>query len=103
MEDDKFVLGKDSDQYFFEENAAVVVTKFTNAHQVVMGVGHYVAAIDGEILEDQVTQYLRNMKGATGGANYNLESRGVDVGTGGAQSHVEVTRDGVNNVSVGLG
>ena len=43
------------------------------------------------------------MRGATGGADYNLASRGVDVGTGGARVHVEVTRTGVSNGGVGFG
>ena len=43
------------------------------------------------------------MRGATGGANYNLDSKGVDVGTGVAQVHVEVTRTGVGIGRVGLG
>ena len=102
-EDDRVVLGKYSDKYFFEEDAAVVVEKFTNAHQVVMEVGHYVAALDGELWEEQVTLCQVNARGGTGGANYNLASRGVDVGTGGARGHVEVTCAGVDNVSIGLG
>ena len=48
-EDDRVILVKDSDGCFFEEDAAVVVAQFTNAHQVVMEVGHYVAALDGEL------------------------------------------------------
>ena len=54
-EDDRIVLGKDSDGCFFEEDAAVVVAQFTNAHQIVMEVGHYVSALDGELREEQVT------------------------------------------------
>ena len=54
-EDDRVILGKNSDICFFEDDAAVVVAKFTNAHQVVMEVGHYLAALDGEIREEQVT------------------------------------------------
>ena len=54
-EDDRVVLGKDSDGYFFEEDAAVVVTQFTNNHQVVMEVGNYVAALDGKLWGEQVT------------------------------------------------
>ena len=42
------------------------------------------------------------MRGATDGADYNLASRGVDVGTGGARGHVEVTRTIIVNVRVGL-
>ena len=48
-EDDRVILGKNSDRCFFEDDAAVVVAQFTNAHQVVMEVGHYVAALDGEL------------------------------------------------------
>ena len=44
-----------------------------------------------------------NVRGATDNANYNLASRGVDVGTGRAQGCVEVTHAGVENVSVRLG
>ena len=40
---------------FFEEDAAVVVAQFINAHQVVMEVRHYAAALNGEIREEQVT------------------------------------------------
>ena len=42
------------------------------------------------------------MRGDTDGANYNLESRGVDVGTGGARGHVKVTCNGVGNGHAGL-
>ena len=35
-EDDSVVLGKYSDGCFFEEDTAVVVTKFADAHQIVM-------------------------------------------------------------------
>ena len=42
------------------------------------------------------------MRGGTDGANYNLEKRGVDFGTGGARGHVEVNRTGVGNGRVGL-
>ena len=41
--------------------------------------------------------------GGTGGDKYNLTSRGVDVGTGGARVHVKVIITGVFNGSVGLG
>ena len=54
-EDDRVFLGKDSDGCFLGEDAAVVVAKFTNAYQVVMEVGHYLAALDGDIREEQVT------------------------------------------------
>ena len=37
------------------EDAAVVVTQFSNDHQVVMAVRHYVAALDGKLREEQVT------------------------------------------------
>ena len=40
---------------FFEEDAAVVVAQFTNDHQIVMEVRHYVAALDGKLREEQVT------------------------------------------------
>ena len=46
---------KNSDVYFSEEDPEVVVAKFTNAHHVVMEVMHYVAALDGELQEEQVT------------------------------------------------
>ena len=65
-----------------------MVAQFTNDHQVVMEAGHYVAAIDGELWEEQVTGCRGNMMGATGGADYNLASQGVDVGTGGPWGHV---------------
>ena len=54
-EDEKVILGGNSDGCFFEEDAAVLVTQFTNSHQVVMEVRHYVAALDGELREEQVT------------------------------------------------
>ena len=31
-----------------------MVTKFSDAHQVVMEVRHYVTALDGELREDQI-------------------------------------------------
>ena len=68
-----------------------------------MEVRHCVAALDGELREEQVTRCRGNMRGVTGSANYNLESRGVDVGTGGARGRVEVTRTGVGNGRVELG
>ena len=40
---------------FFEDYAAVEVTQFINAHKVVMKVSHYVATLDGELGEEQVT------------------------------------------------
>ena len=43
------------------------------------------------------------MRGATGGADYNLASRGVDVGTVGARGHVEVNHTRVGNGSVVIG
>ena len=70
------------------EDAAVVVTQFSNDHQVVMKVRHYVASLDGDLREEKVTRCRGNMRGGTGCSNYNLESRGVDVGTGGARVHV---------------
>ena len=54
-EDDRVILGKNSGGCFSEEDAAVVVTQFTNAHQVVMEVRYYVADLDGELREEQVT------------------------------------------------
>ena len=80
-----------------------MVEKFTNFYQVVMKVGHYVDDIDGELWEDQVIGYQGNVRGATGGANYKLESIGADVGTGCARGHIEVTRTRVGNVRVRLG
>ena len=53
-EDDGIVLGKYSDGCFFEEDATVVVTQFSDAHQVVIEVRHYVTALDGDLWEDQV-------------------------------------------------
>ena len=44
---DRVILVKDSDGCFCEEDAAVVVAQFTNAHRVVMEVRNYVAALDG--------------------------------------------------------
>ena len=41
--------------------------------------------------------------GSTGGADYNLASRGVGVVTGGARGHAEVTHNGVGNGSVVIG
>ena len=40
---------------FFKEDAEVVVDQFSNAHQVVMEVKHYVAALDGKLQEEQFT------------------------------------------------
>ena len=50
-EDDRVFLGENSDRCFFEEDAEVLVAQFTNAHQVVMEVRHYVANIDGGLQE----------------------------------------------------
>ena len=80
-----------------------MVAKFANDHQVVTEVRHYVAALDGEIWEEQVTWCRVNTRGDTGGADYNLASRGVGVVTGGARGHVEVTHNGVGNGSVVIG
>ena len=35
-EDDRVILGKNSDGCFFKEDAAVVVAQFANSHQVVI-------------------------------------------------------------------
>ena len=67
-EDERVILGVNSEGCFFKEYAAVVVAKFTNAHQVVMEVGHYVAALDGDLPEEQVTLCQGNVRGGTGGA-----------------------------------
>ena len=80
-----------------------MVAQSANSHQVVMEVRHCVAALYGEIREEQVTRCRGNMRGVTGGANYKLESRGVDVDTEGARGHIEVIRTGVGNGRVGLG
>ena len=50
-EDDRVILGKNSDGCFFKEDAAVVVAQFANSHQVMMEVSHYVAALDGDLRE----------------------------------------------------
>ena len=42
------------------------------------------------------------MWGSTGSAEKKLDSRGVDVGTGDARGHVEITHAGVINGSIGL-
>ena len=52
---DRVFLGENSDRCFFEDDAAVVVAQFTNAHQVVMEARHYVDALGGELREEQVT------------------------------------------------
>ena len=52
--DDRFILGGNSDVYFLEEDAAVVVAQFANSHKDVMELRHYVAALDNEIREEQV-------------------------------------------------
>ena len=54
-EDDRVILEKNSDGCFSKEDAAVVVAQFANAHQVVIEVRHYLAALDGELREEQVT------------------------------------------------
>ena len=41
---------------FFKEEVAVLVAQFTNTHQVVMEVENYVAALDGDLREKQVTR-----------------------------------------------
>ena len=101
--DDRVILGKNSDRRFSEEDTSVVVAQLNNDHQVLMKVRHYVAAIDGELWEEQVTQWRENNRGATGGADYNLARRRVNVGTGDAWGHVGVTCTRVGNISVGLG
>ena len=54
-EDVSVVSGKDSDRFFFEEDAAVVVTNIYDAHKVVMEVRHYVTALDGVLRGEQIT------------------------------------------------
>ena len=54
-EDDRVILGGNSDCFFFKEDAAVMVAQFANSHQVLMEVRHYVASLDGELQEEQVT------------------------------------------------
>ena len=40
--------------FLFKEDAAVVVTQFYDAHQVVIEVRHYVTSLDGNPREEQV-------------------------------------------------
>ena len=47
--------GGNSEGCFFKEDAVVVVAQFTNFHQVVMVVRHFVDALGGELQEEQVT------------------------------------------------
>ena len=53
-EDDIVVLVKDNDRCFFKEDVAVVITQFSDAHQVVMEVRHYVTALYGDLWEEEV-------------------------------------------------
>ena len=71
-DDDRIILGENRYGCFFKEDAAVVVAQFANAHQVMMKVRHYVAAPDGELLEEQFVRCKGNMRGATSGNNYNF-------------------------------
>ena len=48
-----------------------------------MEIGHDVTAHDREPREEHITRCSRDMWGATGGANNNLQSGGVDIGAGG--------------------
>ena len=53
--DDRVILGKTETDFFLEEDASDLVPKFTNSHQVVLEVRHYVAAHDWELREEHVT------------------------------------------------
>ena len=76
-----------------------MVTKFPNHHQIVMEIGHDVPARDREPREEHITRFSRGMRGFTGGANNNLQSGGVDIGTGGTRFKIEVTRAVIVNGS----
>ena len=54
MEYDSVILGKDSDRYFFEEDATVEITQFFDDHKVVMEVRYYETNHGEELQEDQV-------------------------------------------------
>ena len=64
-----------------------------------MEIGHDVPARDREPQEEHITRFSRGMWGSTGGANNNLQSRGVDIGAGGTRCQIEVTHAGIGNGS----
>ena len=76
-----------------------MITKFPNPHHIVMEIGHDVPNRDRDPREERITRYSIDMRGATGGANNNLQSRGVYIGEGGKQCQIEVTCAGIGNGS----
>ena len=64
-----------------------------------MEIGHDLPTRDREPREEHITRFSRDMQGATGGANNNLQSGGVDIGAGGTRCQIEVTRSGIGNNS----
>ena len=89
--DDHVVLGEHSDCSFFKQNLAVVVTKFPNPHHIVMEVEYDIPACDREPREDHIKICRSDMRGATIGANNNLQRGAVDIGAGGTKCQIEVT------------
>ena len=53
-----------------------------------MEIGHDVPARDRDPREDHIKIFSRDMRGATGGANKNLQSGGVDIGSGGTRCQI---------------
>ena len=76
-----------------------MVAKFPNTHQVVMEIGNDVPGRDRETREEHITRFRRDMRGATGSADYNLRGGGVGIVTGGTRCQIEVTRSRVRNDS----
>ena len=74
-------------------------TNFLNPRQVVIEIGHDVPTSDREPWEEHIKICSRDMQGDIGGADNNLQSRGVDIGAGGTRCQIEVTRSRVGNGS----
>ena len=68
-----------------------MVAKFTNPHQVVIEIGHDVPTSDRETRQEHITICSRDMRGATGSADYNLQRGGVGIGAGGTRCQIEFT------------
>ena len=76
-----------------------MVAKFPNPHQVVIEIENDVPACDREPWEEHIPRCSRDMQGATGSAENDLQIRGDDIGAGGTRCQIEVTRSRVGNGS----
>ena len=81
--EDVVVAGVDCDSLLFKRNAAALVTKWSNAHQIVMELGHDVPRDAWKVTEQEVTRCSGDVQRSTSGANKDLERVGVDACAGG--------------------